>query len=260
MRVQPKVWIGLVIWAAYLVLVFVIQISSGIPFPEWGDSAGNLFRAAGISLIVATVLLAITTTLLGWWRPALYDRHRSTHRWPIIAPIAMAVLAVVNLIGVDWGAYTGAFFAASLALALVGFTEEIVHRGLLLVALRSRFNEGMVWFLSTLLFACLHFANIGLGQDVVPTLQQVLFAFGAGTIFYILRRTTGSLILAMVLHGVWDFASFADGVGTPAEFTYVTSVVYILVIVFALASVAWVIRGADERVGSSHRGVAAAHA
>jgi membrane protease YdiL (CAAX protease family) len=250
MRVQPKVWIGIVVWVAYLVIVFVIQISSGIPFPDWGKSAGNLFRAAGLSLIIATILLAITTSILGWWRPALFDRHRSAHRWPIIAPIAMAVLAVVNLVGVDWKAYSGAFFAASLALALVGFTEEIVHRGLLLVALRSRFSEGMVWFLSTLLFGLLHLANIGLGQAVFPTLQQVVFAFGGGTIFYIFRRTTGSLIPAMILHGVWDFASFADGVGKPQDFTAVTSVVYIVVIVFALISVAWVIRGADERIGS----------
>jgi membrane protease YdiL (CAAX protease family) len=258
MRVQPRVWIGVVIWIAYLVLVFVIQISSGIPFPDWGKSASNLFRAAGLSLIVATVLLAITTSILRWWRPALFDRHRSEHRWSIIAPVAMAALAVINLLLVDWGAYSGAFFAASLALALVGFTEEIVHRGLLLVALRSRFSEGRVWLLSTLFFAVLHLANIGLGQDVVPTLQQVLFAFGGGTIFYIFRRVTGSLIPAMVLHGLWDFASFADGVGSPSPLVGLPSILYIAVIVFALISVRWVIRGADERIGSATRATVAA--
>lgn len=247
MRVQPRVWIGFVIWAAYIVLVFAIQVSSGIPFPEWGDSAGNLFRAAGLSLIIASVLLAITTSLLGWWRPALSDRQRSAHRWPIIAPIVMAVLAVVNLLGVDWGAYSGAFFAASLALALVGFTEEIVHRGLLLVALRARFSEGLVWLLSTLAFGVMHLVNIALGQGVLPTIQQAALAFGGGTIFYILRRTTGSLIPAMLLHGLWDFSFFADGVGTPSAIVGLTSLVYILVIVFSLISVRWVIVGANER-------------
>lgn len=248
MRVHPKVLIGLAIWAAYIVLVFVIQVSSGIPFPEWGDSAGNLFRAAGLSLIIASVLLAATTSLLGWWRPALFDRHRSAHRWPIIAPIIMTALAVVNLLGVDWSAYSGAFFAASLALALVGFTEEIVHRGLLLVALRTRFTEGLVWFLSTLLFGVMHLVNIGLGQGVVPTIQQAALAFGGGTIFYIFRRTTGSLIPAMVLHGLWDFSFFADGVGTASGVVGITSLLYIAVIVFALISVRWVIVGADERI------------
>ncbi|CAN5336322.1 CPBP family intramembrane metalloprotease [soil metagenome] len=249
MRVQPKVWIGIAIWIGYAAVVFGVQITSGIPFPEWGMSAGNLFRAAGVSLLVAAVLLIITTSVLGWWRPVIFDREKSKHRWPIIAPIAMAVLAVVNLSGVDWGAYSGAFFAASLSLAVVGFTEEIVNRGLLLVALRSRFKEGMVWFLSTLLFAVTHFLNIGLGQDFLPTLQQVAFAFGGGTIFYIFRRTTGSLIPAMILHGLWDFSFFAVGVGTPATFVGLVGSGYLVVIVFGLISVAWVIRGANEKTG-----------
>ena len=246
MRAQPKVWIGIVIWAAYAAVVFGIQVSSGIPFPEWGDSAGNLFRAAGISLIVATVLPAITTSLLGWWRPAIFDRVKSKHRWPIIAPIAMALLAILNLIGTDWNAYSGAFLAASLTLALVGFTEEIVNRGLLLVALRSRFREPLVWFLSSLLFGLSHLINIPLGQDVLPTLQQAAFAFGAGTILYILRRTTGSLIYAMFLHGLWDFSVFAVGVGEPASGVALVNIAYIGVIVFGLISVAWVIRGTNE--------------
>lgn len=258
MRVAPRVWIGIAIWVGYIVLVFAIQISSGIPFPEWGDNAGNLFRAAGVSLIVATVLLAITTSLLGWWHPAMRDRARSRHRWPIIAPIAMAVLAIINLLVVDWKEYTGAFFAASLALALVGFTEEIVHRGLLVVALRSRFSEVLVWLLSTLLFAALHLVNIVLGQGVVNTLQQVLFAFGGGTIFYIFRRTTGTLVPAMILHGLWDFASFAGGVGTTSPVIALTAIGYIAVIVFALISVAWATRGADERIDLSRAPAAVA--
>ncbi len=251
MRVQPKVWIGIVIWIAYAAVVFVVQVTSGIAFPDWGASAGNLFRAAGVSLIVGAVLLVITTSVLGWWRPAIFDREKSRHRWPIIAPIVMAVLAVLNLIGVDWGAYSGAFFAASLSLAVVGFTEEIVNRGLLLVALRSRLSEGWVWFLTSLLFAATHLINIGLGQGVLPTLQQVAFAFGGGTIFYIFRRTTGSLIPAMILHGLWDFSFFAVGVGTPSGLVGLVSIGYIAVIVFALISVAWVIRGANERVGAT---------
>ena len=146
-RVRPTVSIGLAIWLGELLLVLGVQAAAGVPYDEWGDSAGNLFLGAGLSLVVSAVLLGITVTLLGWWRPALYERHRSRHRWMLIFPILVAVAAAMNLAGTDWGAYSGAFLGASLVLCLVGFTEEIVNRGLLLVGLRARLAEGWVWFL-----------------------------------------------------------------------------------------------------------------
>lgn len=247
LRVQPRVWIGLVIWVGYIVVVFAIQKSTGIPYDTWGDSAGNLFFGAGLSLIVATILLAITTSLLGWWGPAIHEAQRSRHTWPIFVPILVAVAAVLNLAGTDWSAYSGAFLGASLVLLLVGFTEEIVHRGLLLTALRSRFAEVWVWLLSSALFAVMHFVNVLLGAPFVGTVSQVGTAFLMGTALYILRRVTGSLIWAMVLHGVWDFSVFAAGVGTPSGVSVIANLLYLLVGIVGVAIVWVVIRGVDER-------------
>lgn len=247
-RVPPRLWIGLAIWAGYLALVYVVQVLGGVPYDRWGDSAGNLFFGAGVSLIIATVLLAVTTTLLGWWGPALHDRQRSHHRWPIFIPILLMVAAGMNLVGTDWSAYSGAFLLASLTLALVGFTEEIVNRGLLLVGLRTRLSEGWVWFITSTMFGLSHFVNVALGADATGTVGQVFLAFLAGTVFYIFRRTTGSLWWAMLLHGLWDFSVFAAGVGTPGDITYVANVLDPLAGLLGLACVVFVIRGARERL------------
>lgn len=247
-RVRPRVWIGLAIYLGYVAVVYTLQLVSGVPYDELGESGSNLFFGAGVSLIVAAVLLAITTTVLGWWRPALFDRRRSV-RWPIIAPILLAVALLFNLISTDWASYDGAFFAASLVLLLVGFTEEITTRGLLLTGLRSRLNEGWVWFISTALFALMHLLNATSGQALGPTIQQVVFAFVAGTILYILRRTTGTLIWAMVLHGLWDFSTFAVTHGTPGPLVGVGATFELLAGIVGLIAVAFVIRGAHERIG-----------
>ena len=246
-RVRPRVWIGLAVYVGYVATVFVVQRITGIPYTALGDSGGNLFLGAGLSLIIGAVLLAITTTLLGWWRPALFDRQPSV-RWPIIAPLLMAFALLLNLTSTDWGSYDGAFFAASIVLILVGFTEELTTRGVLLVGLRNRLSEGWVWFLTSALFALMHLVNALSGQPLVPTLQQVGAAFLGGTIFYILRRTTGTLIWAMVLHGLWDFSTFAVGHGTPGPFAGIGTILYLAAGIFALVSVALVIRGADERL------------
>ena len=64
----------------------------------------------------------------------------------------------------------------------------------------------MVWFLSCLLFALLHLPNwfFGLGPSA---LGQVLLAFGGGSVFYLLRRFSGTLLWAIGLHAMWDFAT-----------------------------------------------------
>ncbi|KAA9110403.1 CPBP family intramembrane glutamic endopeptidase [Microbacterium rhizomatis] len=247
-RVRPRVWIGVVIYLAYVAVVFGVQQIFGIPYTDFGKSGINLFLGAGLSLIVSAILLAITTTLLGWWRPALFDRHRSAHKWPIIAPFLMVVALVLNLASTDWGSYDGAFFAASIVLLLVGFTEELTTRGLLIVGLRSRLSEVWVWLLTSALFGLMHLVNALTGQAIGPTVQQVGLAFGAGTIFYILRRVTGSLIWAMVLHGLWDFSTFGLGHGTPGPFFALGGTLEIIAIVVAFIGVAFVIRGADERI------------
>jgi membrane protease YdiL (CAAX protease family) len=247
-RVKPRVWIGVAIWAAYVILMYVIQLAVGIPYDQLGANGSNLFWGAGFSLILGTVLLVITTSLLGWWRPALFDRQRSRHRWPIIAPIVMAIALLVNLASTDWASYDGAFFAASIALILVGFTEEMATRGLLLVGLRARLGEAWVWFLTSAMFAVMHLANILLGAPVAGTFQQIGLAFVGGTIFYILRRTTGTLIWAMVLHGLWDFSTFAVSHGTPGALAPFGSLLNYVASILALIFVVFVIRGADERI------------
>ncbi|GAA1798199.1 CPBP family intramembrane glutamic endopeptidase [Leucobacter iarius] len=246
LRVRPKVWIGLAIWVGYVIVVFVVGKLSGVPYTELGRDGGTLFLGAGLMLIVGAILLAITASLLGWWRPALFERERSA-RWPIFVPAIMVVALLINLVSVDWGSYDLGFFAASIVLMLVGFTEEMATRGLLIVGLRSRLPEGWVWFLSSAAFGLMHLTNAFGGQSIGLTLNQVGMAFLGGTVFYILRRTTGTLIWAMILHGLWDFSTFAVGHGTPGPLLGLSGIVNYIAGFAALAVVAFVIRGSRER-------------
>lgn len=162
----------------------------------------------------------------------------------------MVVALIINLLSTDWGAYEGTFFAASIVLMLVGFTEEMATRGLLIAGLRSRFGEAWVWFISSAAFAVMHFVNLFSGQSFGATLNQVGIAFLGGTVFYILRRTTGTLIWAMVLHGLWDFSTFAVGHGMAGPFAALGGTVNLIAGVAGLAVVAFVIRGAKERISN----------
>ncbi|MEP9395670.1 CPBP family intramembrane glutamic endopeptidase [Gordonia sp. VNK1] len=245
MRVTPKVWIGITIWALYTVLVFAVQKAIGIPYDEWGDSAANLWRGAVISLAAGAALMALMATVLGWWRPALFDDGRSTMRWAWAAPIAMLVLLGVNLTATDFGEIGTGFLVAAIVLGIgVGFSEEFMARGLLLVGLRSQLSERWVWILTSVLFGAFHLINILLGAPVTQTVIQVVTASLSGCIFYVTRRLTGSLFMAMVLHGAWDFSTFVQG-HAPA-FAPPASLIVIVGIVAAVAAWRMTAPGRDD--------------
>lgn len=247
LRVTPRIWIGLAIYVGYVLVIFTVTKLVGVPYTDIGTSAESTWKGAVIDLAVAAVLLAITTSLLGWWRPALFERARSHHKWPIFVPILMFVVAIANVVNTNWTKFDASFLLALLSLGvLVGFCEELMARGLVLTALRSQLREGWVWFLSSLLFGLMHLVNAALGAPFLNSLSQAGLAFASGTAFYILRRVTGSLIWAMLLHGLWDVSVFA--VGFAPNGTAWASFLAPVVGLLALAVVYWVIKGADEKI------------
>ncbi|MFG6404069.1 CPBP family intramembrane glutamic endopeptidase [Microbacterium sp. P04] len=247
MRVTPRVWMGPAIWAAYVVIIVAVSLLSGIPYPDIGTTADSTWRGAVLDLAFGAAFLIVVATLLGWWRPALFERHRSHHKWPIFVPIIMALAAVLNLVNTDWSRFDTSFLLSLIALGvLVGFSEEMMARGLVLTAFWARLGEGWVWFLTSALFGLMHLVNAVLGAPLGSSLAQVALAFASGTAFYILRRVTGSLIWAMALHGLWDVSVFAVGhapLGAPLG-AFLGPVVGVL----SLATVYWVIKGTDEKV------------
>ena len=256
MRVKPRFWVGLAAWLLYVVVIVVIQATSGIPYTEWGDSAGNLWRGAVISLVVGAVVVAIVTTWLGWWRPAIRERRTTRAKWTIIAPALLVVALVGNLAGIDWSSVGADFVIAALVLGVfVGFNEEMTSRGLLLVGLRGSTREVWVALVSSLLFGLMHGINIFLGQSVGETLPQIGQAFLLGLQFYILRRVTGSLIWAMALHGAWDFSVFCLGV---TDGSNPLAVLVLLAGVLALATFWFAAR--DAREGADEPGLDASPA
>ncbi|MCE4027669.1 CPBP family intramembrane metalloprotease [Microbacterium sp. Au-Mic1] len=247
MRITPRLWIGVLVWLAYSLTVFLVGLATGIGYQHMGETTATLWGGPVLFLAAGTVLLLVAAGVLGWWRPALIERPRARHRWPIVAPAIMALAALIILsLGTDWSKIDGGYLAGLLALGvLVGFNEEFTTRGLLLVGVRAQTREVWVWFITSALFGLMHITNAFSGQPLLPTLQQVGLAFLGGTAFYIVRRVTGSLIWAMLLHGIWDISSFASAhaPGTSAIGGIVGQVGLVLALVFVF----WTFRDRDEK-------------
>jgi membrane protease YdiL (CAAX protease family) len=166
------------------------------------------------------------------------DDERSP-RWTLLIPAFLALGIVAGLATADWGSRDTSFIAWLLVGTIaVGIAEETLTRGLVLTAMRGGMGEIGAWFWSSLLFGLLHGANIVLGQDVGPTLQQIVFAFVFGSVLYAARRSTGTLLVPIVLHALWDFTTFMGSEGDVSAAQGLQGFIsYVAVILFIVAAV-----------------------
>lgn len=218
MRVAPRWWVGLLPVLLYAAWVLGSALYQGIDYRRIG-APDNLLPGLIVPLSVAAIVLTGFLAWSGWSKAVFFDAH------PVRRPVFLAILLL--MMGACTWLYASAapltaidpHYLAMLALAmvLVGFCEEVLTRGVLLVGLRgSCRSEVQVWFWSSLIFGSLHAMNGLLGIGALALLQVVL-AFCAGTCLYLLRRLTGSLFVPVVVHAAWDFSTFVPAAGQVAS-------------------------------------------
>jgi membrane protease YdiL (CAAX protease family) len=137
--------------------------------------------------------LAQAATGRGWllaWLPGLYIVGGLVLAWALGFPPAGVVLWVlVNT-------------------CLVGLSEELMFRGVLLQAFRHTVSIGPAVVLTSLAFGAVHSLNVFLTGDLRSALIQSVAAMVSGLLFIALRLRTASLWPPIVVHGLWDFAAF----------------------------------------------------
>lgn len=233
MKVQPRPLIGVLCLVVYLAAFYGVWIVNDIDYDAIGDSADTLLTWYVMPLVVGCLVLVVLASVLGWWRPAIIETAR-VPRWAAVPGVLMALLAALVLLTKDFSDTTGQMLVYLVLGSIgVGFGEEMANRGLLLTGLRGSLSEPWVWFWTCACFGLMHLPNWVFGAGPVAT-YQVLTAFLAGSTFYLLRRATGSLVWAMLVHGFNDFAAFAGDGGAwmalVTPFIGLTSLVMVVVL------------------------------
>ena len=93
---------------------------------------------------------------------------------------------------------------AAVSMLLVGFVEELLFRGFLFKAM---LKDGSI--------KIGHILNLFTGQDLVETLNQVVFAIAIGFVFTLVYYKSGSLLPGILAHSFIDVSSvFASDEGS----------------------------------------------
>ena len=95
-----------------------------------------------------------------------------------------------------------------LTMLCVGFLEEVIFRGLLFQAMRGNGMKAAV-IVSSLTFGMGHIINLfnGSGAELIPNLLQVVYAAAAGFMFVMVFCKTGSLLVCIAVHGLFNALS-----------------------------------------------------
>lgn len=222
-------------YAGYLAIFFATWRINGVDYMRIGENAHTTKLWYALPTLFGGAFLVVAISALGWWRQVMSEPAKSGPAWVWVLPLLTAGVVVNNFLGVSADKVSAELLLWSTLGAIgVGFGEEMITRGSMLVGLRSRWSEGRVWLISSLLFSALHVPNVffGLPPQAMPV--QVVLTFIMGSGFYAMRRMSGTLLLPMVLHGLWDSSLFLS-IATGAAVSPIQFAVYPVALVCVIA-------------------------
>ncbi len=208
-------------WPFLLAALFLLAL---VVWQQWRDVGLNKL-ASGRSLLLT-------------WLPMLY----------IVVGLGLAVVFGLPPAGVLLWILFNTF--------LVGLSEELMFRGVLLQALRRTVSIWPAVALTTLAFGAIHMLNVFMTGELRAALIQSAAAALSGLLFIALRLRTGSLWPCIIVHGLWDFATFTLAAARSGEaqassgggpMTVMTFLPILLVLPNALYGL-WLMR----RIGQTH--------
>ncbi len=98
MRVQPRPPITLGLAVVYMAIVEITWAVVGLNYEEVGDSTSTGIKGIVIPILLRAIFLAVATSSLGWWGPAIHQTMRAP-KWLWVVPVLMAVPGIGWVIG-----------------------------------------------------------------------------------------------------------------------------------------------------------------
>lgn len=196
--VHTAVWTG---------LNLVVARGDRVGFDQLGLASTPWVRQFHVALLTVLLIQIVYISRRGWWGEVMSDASASAKRWLWVFPLLVLLVGVGTFANDGLSDAPGSYWVGmSITMVLVGITEELSFRGILLVGGRVAFGrESRAFVVSSILFGLFHLPNAILGQDFDLVLRQVVATALIGSAFYALRRVSGSLVPCIVLHAVYDW-------------------------------------------------------
>jgi membrane protease YdiL (CAAX protease family) len=258
-------WKAALVTVGYLALYLGISQLVGLALGHLVDEGGPLASATNVLILLllpiaaGAVVIVAFLAVIRWLRPVLAQQPVAGRPWMWIAVAVVGYPIVLRLIGIDYGSFADGVVIVTLITGLfIGIAEELVTRGAGVTLLRKAgHSELVVAVVSSTLFALMHLVNaFGSGIDLT-IIVLLVYTFFFGVCMYLVMRVTGSIVWAIVLHGLTDPTLFlaTGGIDTAVAgaqniWLTIASTGNYAVIVFGIVAL-FLIRGRVRESGAS---------
>ncbi len=194
---------------AYIAVFAGLSKLSGVSGDDRFATSSNVLLGAVMPL-AATCLMLVLFLVWARWDFVWKDPARLPMRPVLWIAVVVYALAIVTQFAVaGWSQATDRLLPIVLAAALVGFAEETMYRGIVLRSLRTHARpEAWVVLITSVWFGLFHMIGLFGGLNVISALIQSFLAAASGVVYYLYRRLSGALVVAMLAHGLWDCSLF----------------------------------------------------
>ena len=193
----PVAFAALIVWM--LITVWGVWTPHDPSTLIEGVASGPAWSIIGAGAFLLALVLVMGWKDMGFNAPRPWSSLRLF--W---FPLLYIVLFFVGSLFVGLPPQNVIFFLGINTLA-VGFSEELMFRGVLFRALQSRLAIWPAIWLTSILFGSVHVINAFTTGDLLGASVQAVTAFMSGVFFLAMVLRTGSIWPSMLFHAAWDF-------------------------------------------------------
>lgn len=204
---------SVIICALYLLILLIFSKIFGVKYTEIIKSNNNIKKGIIYPVGLSAILLIIFAYYFDWLPDVLSfsPKVNQLFLWLIPAITILSIIARFILINPKAFQKNGLILLSAGTL-LVGFSEELLVRGIAVSALQNAgYSVLVAGIASSVIFGLLHFMNYFMGQDIKKTSIQVASTVLMGLNFYIIYVISGSLWFPIILHFLYDFSILGMG-------------------------------------------------
>lgn len=197
----------------YGVLLFGLVKLFGVKYTEITRDTKSIIRGIVLPVGIASVVLVAVSIYTGWLMPSFSYVAEYRNMWLWTIPAAMLVGIVVRFTHARWRTFErrGMLYLI-LGTLLVGLSEELLARGIFVhLFTLAGMPQYIVMLGTSILFGLLHGMNYFNGQARRTTISQMFVSALTGMGLYLTLVVSGSLLLPIVLHWLFDLSLLAQG-------------------------------------------------
>ena len=210
---MPDLWI-----AVRAVLLYFLILGCGMAYLGWGVGLSAGAASSGglwvVELVLCGLCLYYVLTVFGWAGAGFGRLRWRALVWLAPSMVVLAAMAAAFLPALlkeplapsQWR-MLGVIAGTSL---LIGFSEEVMFRGILLRGALSRLPLSPAILMSAVAFSLLHVVDGTAGQSLANTVQELGFTFLMGLGLAPIALRIGSLWPLIIWHGLWDIVAFSS--------------------------------------------------